>query len=288
MTTWVHRFDAGSGWHRRRALCVTTTRILTVIDSASLPRSTIPSPDASATAAIAPTSVLRAGINVGNALLVNGAGPAGEPTGVSPSIAAALAERLGVPLELVSYSNPGDLADAANADRWDIACIGGDAARAREISFTSPYCEIEGAYLVRGESAIGRLSDVDRPGVRIATRARAAYTLWLERNVVHAELVITDRDAVDVFVDRELEVLAGLRPALLKRQERLPSSRILDEPFTAVQQAIGIPRTRDPAGLAYLERFVDAAVRSGLVAELIERHDVSGLSIPARRSHDRP
>jgi polar amino acid transport system substrate-binding protein len=36
---------------------------------------------------LAPTGVLRAGINLGNFLLVTGRGPSGDPEGVSPDMA---------------------------------------------------------------------------------------------------------------------------------------------------------------------------------------------------------
>ena len=46
-------------------------------------------------AELAPTGVLRAGINMSNFLLVTGKTDAGDPQGVSPSMAAECARRLG-------------------------------------------------------------------------------------------------------------------------------------------------------------------------------------------------
>jgi polar amino acid transport system substrate-binding protein len=45
-----------------------------------------------------------------------------------------------------------------------------------------------------------------------------------------------------------------------------------------VQQAIGIPHGRE-AGAVFLRDFVEEAKASGLVARLIERHKVRGLSV---------
>ena len=45
---------------------------------------------------LAPTGVLRAGINMSNFLLVTGKTDSGNPVGVSPSMAAEVARRLGV------------------------------------------------------------------------------------------------------------------------------------------------------------------------------------------------
>lgn len=247
----------------------------------STPPSGLPVPEPDTITALAPTGTLRAGINLSNFLLVSGAGSAGEPVGVSPSMAAAVADALGVPLDLVVFDHPGELADAVTDDRWDVGNIGADPARAEHIAFTAPYCEIESTYLVRGDSPIVTAADVDRPGVRIVTKKRAAYGLWLERNIEHAELIQTDTidESFDTFAAAEADVLAGLRPRLLSDAERLPESRVLEGQFAAVQQAIGTPRDRDPAGLAYLELVVGAAIDSGFVAALIEHFDAKGLSV---------
>jgi polar amino acid transport system substrate-binding protein len=233
-------------------------------------------------AQLAPTGVLRAGINMGNFLLVTGRSDNGDPEGVSPGMARAIADRLGVPVRYVAYPRPGELADAVGGDAWDIGLIGAEPQRAEKIAFTAAYAEIEATYLVPAGSPITSLAEVDRPGARIAVTARAAYDLWLERNIRHATLLRTDSidSAFKRFVDEGLEVLAGLRPRLLTDAEALPGSRILDGQFTAVQQAIGTARG-NTAGAAFLREFVEEAKASGLVASLIARHQVRGLSVAA-------
>ena len=229
---------------------------------------------------LAPTGVLRAGINLGNFLLVTGRGATGDPEGVSPDMARAIADRLGVPVRYVPYARPGELADAVGAGAWDVGLIGAEPQRAEKIAFTAAYCEIEATYLVPAGSPIASMAEVDRPGVRIAVTARSAYDLWLERNIREATLMRTDSidSAFKRFVDEGLEVLAGLRPRLLTDAETLPGSRILDGQFTAVQQAIGTARANE-AGAAFLRGFVEEAKASGLVAGFIQRHKVRGLSV---------
>lgn len=231
-------------------------------------------------AQLAPTGVLRAGINLSNFLLVSGRSAAGEPEGVSPDMARAVADRLGVPVRFVPFPKPGVLADAVGTGAWDIGLIGAEPQRAEKIAFTAAYAEIEATYMVPPGSPIASLAEVDRPSVRIASTARAAYDLWLERNIRHAGVIRTDSidDAFRRFVDDGLEVLAGLRPRLLKDVEALPGARILDGQFMAVQQAIGTAR-ENVAGAAFLRDFVEEAKASGLVAALIARHGVRGLSV---------
>jgi polar amino acid transport system substrate-binding protein len=230
-----------------------------------------------ARAELAPTGVLRAGINMSNFLLVTGKSAAGDPEGVSPDMARAVADRLGVPLQLVPFRNPGELADAALEDRWDIGNIGAEPERAKTITFTAAYVEIEATYLVPAGSPIRSIEEVDRDGVRIAVSQRSAYELWLSDNIEHATLVMAQGlDAsFELFVERKLEALAGLRPKLISDVQKLPGARILDGKFTAVQQAIGTKPDRK-AGAAFLRAFVEEAKANGLVRSLIEKHGVVG------------
>jgi len=229
---------------------------------------------------LAPTGVLRAAINMGNFLLVTGKSPSGDPEGVSPDVAREIANRLGVAVKYLPYARPGELADDAEKGIWDIGLIGAEPQRAAVINFTAAYCEIEATYLVPEASQLRAIADVDQPGVRIAVTGRSAYGLWLDRNIRHATLVRSDTldSAYDQFVRDKLDALAGLRPRLLSDVKKLPGARILDGQFTAVQQAIGTGR-QNAAGAAFLRTFVEEAKASGLVARLIARHKVVGLSV---------
>ena len=227
---------------------------------------------------LAPGGTLRAGLNYGNFLLVTKRAP--DPAGVAPDLARELARRLGAKLEFVGYESAGGVADAVKENAWDLALIGAEPARAGDIAFTAAYVEIEATYLVPAGSPIRSIDDVDRPGVRIAAAARSAYDLYLQRSIKHATIVPAEGlpASFDLFVREKLDVLAGLKPRLLMDVEKLPGARILDGRFTAVQQAMGTPRVREAAA-AYLREFAEDVKSSGLVAELIARHGVRGLSV---------
>jgi polar amino acid transport system substrate-binding protein len=233
-----------------------------------------------ARAELCPTGVLRAGINLSNFLLVTGRTASGDPEGVAPDMAAAIAEVLGVPLKLVPYKTPGELGDAVGTNAWDIGLIGAEPQRAEKIAFTAAYVEIEATYMVPPGSAIKSVGEVDRKGVRISVSARSAYGLWLENNIKQATLMpIAGLDAAfNQFKDQKLEVLAGLRPGLLKDIEKFPGATILPGKFSAVQQAVGTAKA-NKEGAAFLASFVEEAKRSGLVGRAIERHKVKGLSV---------
>jgi polar amino acid transport system substrate-binding protein len=220
---------------------------------------------------------LRAGINMGNGLLVTGRTAANEPDGVSPDIARAIAARLGVPVKLVPFAGPGELGDAVGTDTWDIALIGAEPQRAEKIAFSPAYVEIEATYLVPAGSSIREVGDVDRPGIRIAVSARSAYGLWLDRNIQRATLVRGQSGAEvwDRFTTENLHALAGLRSSLLEDAHRLPGARVLDGHFATVQQAVGTAKA-NTAAAAFLRDFVETAKASNFIAELIAKHGVEG------------
>ena len=238
----------------------------------------MPSVTPAARAEFAPTGRLRVGLNYSNFLLVSKRAP--DPTGVAPDLSRELAKRLGVDVEFVGYENAGLAADGATTGAWDVAFIGAEPARAAEIAFTAAYAEIEATYLVPPGSPIRTIDEVDRPGVRIATTARAAYTLYLERTLRHAALCYAEglQGSFDLFMRDQLDVLAGLTARHLQEIERLAGARILDGRFTTIRQALGTPKHR-PAAAAYLAAFTEEIKSSGLVAELIERHGARGLRV---------
>jgi len=229
---------------------------------------------------LSPEGVLRAGINLSNFLLVSGRDQNGEPTGVAPDLARALAEQLGVPLRYIQYNSPGELSDDAVLGVWDVGLIGAEPQRAEKMVFSPAYAEIAATFMVSPKSNLQSINDVDRPGVRIASTARAAYDLWLENNIQHAQVIraATLDDAFEKFVSLELDALAGLRPRLLTDVQKVDGARILEGQFASVQQAIGTAR-RNTVGAAFIYEFVENAKKSGLIATLIEKYGVQGLSI---------
>jgi len=226
---------------------------------------------------LAPEGILRVAINMSNFLLVNNISDNGEPDGVSPAMARAIAEELQVDVHFVRYAGPGLIADAASGNDWNIANIAAEPARARVIQFSRAYCEIQASYLVPPHSPITTLKDVDKPGIRIAVKERAAYDLWLTDNLKHATLHRAHSlDAsFELFRDEKLDALAGLRPKLIEQQQLMPESVLLGDSFTAVKQSIGC-KPGNPEAAAYLDSFVASAITSGQVATLIERYGVTG------------
>ena len=185
-------------------------------------------PSQAAKAELAPAGVLHVGVNLGNVLLTARSASGGDPTGVAIDMGREVGRRLGVPVKLVPYDSPGQMAKAVASGAWDVAFLGIEPERAAEIAFSPPYVEIETTYLVRNESPFQRVADVDRPGVRIAVSGKSAYDLYLTRTIQHAHLERGEgiSGSLRIFAAGNADVVAALRP--------------MSEPTTAMRRRGGI------------------------------------------------
>ena len=231
--------------------------------------------------AFAPTGVLRASINLGNPILANRHPSTGEPFGVSIDLANALAERLGVGIELVVFDAAGKSVEAVRGEQADVGFFAIDPLRGEGIAFTAPYVLIEGSYLVPEDSAMRSNEDVDRRGVRVTVGKGSAYDLFLTRGLQQAEIVRapTSPAVVDVFVEQKLEVAAGVRQQLEADLARYPGHRLLPGRFMVIQQAMGLPKSRGAEATHYLAQFVEDMKARGLVAQALKRHRIQGASV---------
>jgi polar amino acid transport system substrate-binding protein len=236
---------------------------------------------------LAPTGTLRAGINHGNLVLAQKDSTTGEVRGVAVDMARELGRRLDVPVELVQYSSAGQMTDALATGVWDVAFLAREPGRAGEIGFTAPHLLIEGTYLVPAGSSYARVAEIDRDGVRIAVSEKSAYDHFLSRTIKHATLVRAPGNSAGLGLLKagQADVIAGVRQLLLLDQAKLPGSRVLEDRFMTIEQAMGLPRGRE-AGLQYAREFIEEMKATGFVARSLEKSGVRGVPVappePAR------
>lgn len=231
---------------------------------------------------LAPQGELRVALNYGNTVLAQ-RGEQGEPLGVSADLARELARRLDLTLRFIAYDAAADVAKAAQDNVWDLAFMAIDPKRAESIVFTKAYVLIEGTYLVKDNAPWLMVEELDRDGVRIAVGQGAAYDLFLSRHLKHAELVKFDTSAAAIhgFVEQGLETVAGVRQTLLAFTEKNPGYRILNGHFTAIHQAVALPKRAKDCELTveYVAAFIEEMKTSGFVAESLLRSGQSGVTV---------
>ena len=152
----------------------------------------------------------------------------GELQGVGIELARALAARLGVAAALREYPSPPKAVGALKAGECDVAFLGLDPDRATEVDFSPPYMQADFTFLVPAGAAARRIADADRPGIRVAVVRDHAMDFALRGKLEHAEPVYatTPDAAFDLLRAGQADVLAGIRPGLLRYSAGLPGSRI--------------------------------------------------------------
>jgi polar amino acid transport system substrate-binding protein len=246
---------------------------------------TTPAPSAAAVSQLTPTGKLRAAINYGNAVLARRDATTGEVSGVSVDLSRELAKRLGVELQLVPFDAANKSVEAIKNKQADIAFFAIDPARGVDTDYTAAYVVIEGTYVVRNDSPVKVNADVDKPGTRIAVAAKSAYDLFLTREIKQATLerTVTSGGVIDMFIEKKLDVAAGVKQQLEKDMKRIPGLRMLGGRFMEINQAMGTSKGREE-GVKYMRAFVEDMKASGFVAAALERHKIEGVAVaPAAR-----
>lgn len=235
---------------------------------------------------LAPTGRLRASINLGNPVLARRDTPANAPYGVTIDMAKALADRLGVGLDFVVFDSASQSVEAVANDQADIGFFAIDPKRGETIGFTDAYLHIEGWYAVREDSVIRASGEVDRAGTRVTVGLGSAYDLFLSRELKYAEIVRAPNPqaVTPLFIEQEIDVVAGVKQQLELDLKRYPGLRLLPERFMVIRQAMGLARGRGDTALTCLAAFVEELKSSGFIAQALARHAIQGASLaPAAR-----
>jgi polar amino acid transport system substrate-binding protein len=220
---------------------------------------------------LAPGGALRVALNFGNSVVVKRDGPGGEPSGLAVDLADELARRLEVPRVLFGFDGADGL-EAGLARDWDVAFVTTEFARSQDLVCTTPYVVLESTYLVRDDSPFRTALDLDREGVHIAVTQGGFYDLHLTHTLKHGKLVRapTFPDAVDRFLSKRLEAVAGLREPLMAVSQSNAGLHVIEGRFAAAKQAIAVHKGR-AAGLRYLNAFLEQMKASGRIAEALQR-----------------
>lgn len=238
---------------------------------------------------IAPTGKLRAAISVGptgNTFRATISPTTKQPRGVPVDLASALGQKLGVPVELVTYSNYVDLLEAAGRGAWDVTFITFDEERAKVMDFGPAYFLSEFTYLVPAGSAIRNQSEVDRAGVRIAVAEGSVTARNREQSLKSATLhrFKTIAEIRDQVRAGSVDAAAAGRETLAGLATQLPGARVLEGTFNVEGVAIAVPK-HHPASLAYVTEFIETAKATGFVRQAFDNAGFKDLAVapPASR-----
>lgn len=230
---------------------------------------------------IAPSGTLICALNHGNVVLVRRGPTEDTPTGVSVDIARKLAEELSLQVRFRHFDKAGDVSGSAGTGEWDVCFLAIDPKRAERIAYSTPYVQIEGAFLVPKATEVRTFADVDRTGLKIGAVKGSAYELFLSRNHVAGTLVRFDSfpEAAAALNAQEIDGLAGVRQAMQNVAKDRPDCEVMIEPFMAIPQAVGVSSDRRLAA-EYVAHLVRRLKSNGFVRNSLDRSGHDGVVVP--------
>lgn len=204
-----------------------------------------------------------------------------EPRGVGIEIARALAERIGIALKPAEYASPPKVVEALASGTADVALLGIDPVRGKDVDFSPPLLAADFTYLVPEKFEARAIADADRPGVRIALVRHHAMDTALRGKLAAAEPVYADTPdaAFELFRGGQADVLAGIRPGLLMYAGMIAGSRVLDDCYGRNVIALAVKKG-EAARHAFVGEFIARAKMDGTVARAIERAGLRGVDVP--------
>jgi polar amino acid transport system substrate-binding protein len=221
---------------------------------------------------IAPTGKLRVGVLMLSYFAVE---EGNTLKGWSPELGIELAQRAGVPHELVPIHNPAEMIDAFKAGRIDVTFIGITKERSAAFDFGPVLIGLRTTFLVPASSTIKSIPEIDQAGVRIVVPARSAQGEHLEKIITKATMlrvpVETTKPATDLIAAGQADAFSHVVPMLAKAQPALPGSRILPGSYYDVPIAIGYPKGSPAAVAEFCKDFVTHVKASGFAQKAIDR-----------------
>jgi polar amino acid transport system substrate-binding protein len=186
--------------------------------------------------------------------------PQGKPTGVSVSLAKALAAHLGRELVIENIAFDG-LIPALKTGKIDciISSMTATPERAKSIAFSAPYLETGLALLVSRNAPVQGEADLDQPGRVIAVKKGTTGHQYAAKAITTARLLVLDKESAAV-----MEVVQGKADAFIydslsvfQNHKRHPdTTRPILKPFREETWAVGLR-----PGDAELKRQVDDFLR---------------------------
>ena len=239
--------------------------------------------DSTMISSFAPTGTLRVGINLGNPILANENPQTHELYGITIDIAHEIGKRLSLPVKLTPFKTAGNTVDAVKTGDIDLVFVAIDPVRGADISYTPPYIQIEGAYMVKTSSSIQQNDQVDVSGNEIVVGKGSAYDLYLSREIKNATLLraASSQAVVDDFMSGKGNVAAGVKQQLESDAKRYEGLRMLPGRFMVINQAIGIPKARPQyeQTTTYLSDLITQLKQSGFVAKSMHEHKIEGAKV---------
>ena len=234
-------------------------------------------PDLKVREALAPTGTLRVGVYQGSPTSLVVDAKTGMRAGVSLEMGPLLAQKLGVPVQVVEFPRLALVLDALKTGQIDFTVTNATEVRARDMDFTRPLVQLELGYLVMKDSPIALIEQIDLSGVRVGVSQGSTSQGVLTREFKNAKVVpaASLKQAQDMLKQKTIDAFATNKGILFEMSDELTGSRVLAGRWGLENLAIAIPKGRD-AGRPFVNAFAEQIRENGQLQKSVQRAGLRG------------
>jgi polar amino acid transport system substrate-binding protein len=234
---------------------------------------------------LAPTGTLRAACIASNVAQARQDPATGTLTGVIADISNELGRRASVPVAIKPVPTAAAVLQAVRSGEVDIGFVAPNPERTGVVLYSQTYMLVQQSALVRADSPLRSVHELDRPGQVIGVNTDDSVGVWLRDRLTAARLRSTPdytlQEAVKWLQNGEVVAFAGGRQRIAAATKFVPGLRLLDDNLYGVPQAIAVPMDGEDR-LALINTALDDFRNSGFLADSIARSGIDGLSVAPR------
>jgi polar amino acid transport system substrate-binding protein len=201
--------------------------------------------------------------------------------GVALEVGKFIAEKLGIPFELVAYPNSTAYTQSFGKGEWDIGFGARTPLVAEKADFIVDVVLTDYLFLAAPGREFADAAQVDRPGVKIAVGMNSSSDQFLSRNLKSAELVRigSGTAGVDGLRDAKADVYAASASNVYQVAERIPGAKIIAGAFTSDRYMVTLPKGRSSDARSKIAEIVNQAKKTGVVRKAIEQTGMKGVRV---------
>ena len=237
---------------------------------------------AGAQTAPARSRVLRAAFIAANPAMTVKDPVTGAVGGPAVELARELARRRGVEVSLLGVQTPQNVIDAVRNGNADIGFVAYNPEREGPIAFSQPFMLVLQTFVVREDSTLQSVKDIDRPNQKIGARNGDSMALYLARTLKQAQLVEitepTGAEGTQSVLSGQLDAFGTNRQRLSEALRNAPGLRLLNDDLYGVEQTLIVAKG-DEENLKALNQFIDEIRTSGFLRAMIDRSGIIGIAV---------
>jgi polar amino acid transport system substrate-binding protein len=228
---------------------------------------------------IAPTGKLRVGVSVSSGALVTRTKDDKISGGLAVDLGKLVAEKLGVPFELVSYPNSDAFTSSFGKGAWDIAFGSPSPLVSDKAEFIAELLLVDYVYVARPGREFADASKVDQPGVKIGAGPNSVSDQFLSKNLKSAQLIPISSGAggADELRTGKVDVWATSASNVPRLLDRVPGAKMLPGAFTSERQGVFLPKGKSSAAQKRVAEIITEAKKAGMVQKTIKQLNLVGV-----------